>query len=345
LDANENPAENYSTPIRLTTQAPTGGTAIAARTATPVAGLAYFNGITLNNAADGYVLTATSATFTPTTSNPFNVTAARFGFSTIPNGVIYRPFSVTVTAFDANGNRAENFGSPLELSVDVPAGGGGFAANPTVTAGNGVARFDGLVLTRPATGYRLKAATASLPSVDSSTFDVSDRAPDTTITSVPAHYSQANTATFTMASTGTVPAARFECRYEGTGEWTSCSSPVSDGTVTAPVADGTHTFDVRAVGESGLADPTPAHWTWVVDTRAPTVTVQAPVDGGVYGAGSQVSASFTCRDAGGSGIATCDGTVAAGSPIDTTPGSHTFTVAAVDRAGNRRTTTVTYQAR
>ena len=57
-----------------------------------------------------------------------------------------------------------------------------------------------------------------------------------------------------------------------------------------------------------------------------------------------MSAAFACSDQpDGSGVATCAGTMPAGAPIDTgTLGPHTFTVTAVDAAGERSTRTAGY---
>jgi hypothetical protein len=54
--------------------------------------------------------------------------------------------------------------------------------------------------------------------------------------------------------------------------------------------------------------------------------------------GQTVHASFTCADTGGSGIASCTGTVPDGATLDTSaPGVRHFEVAAVDGAGNATT--------
>ena len=71
------------------------------------------------------------------------------------------------------------------------------------------------------------------------------------------------------------------------------------------------------------------------DLTPPTVTITTPADGAVYAVGQVVLADYDCTDeAGGSGLATCDGPVANGDPIDTSLGTHTFTVSATDVAGN-----------
>jgi outer membrane protein assembly factor BamB len=81
-----------------------------------------------------------------------------------------------------------------------------------------------------------------------------------------------------------------------------------------------------------------------VDTTAPMVTLTTPTEGGVYALGQVVNASYGCQDeAGGSGLASCVGTVASGTPIDTaTVGAKTFTVAATDNATNTSSVTHRY---
>jgi subtilisin-like proprotein convertase family protein len=78
-----------------------------------------------------------------------------------------------------------------------------------------------------------------------------------------------------------------------------------------------------------------------VDRTPPTVTITSPTRRR-YAQGTLVGAEYACGD-GLSGIVQCGGTVADGSGIDTsTLGRHRFSATGVDRAGNRRTATVTY---
>jgi hypothetical protein len=76
----------------------------------------------------------------------------------------------------------------------------------------------------------------------------------------------------------------------------------------------------------------------VEDTTGPAITISSPVLFGTYGLGAVVTPQFTCTDA-GSGVASCTGAAL----LDTTSiGPKTFTVTAVDNAGNTSTSTVSY---
>jgi hypothetical protein len=80
----------------------------------------------------------------------------------------------------------------------------------------------------------------------------------------------------------------------------------------------------------------------VADNVPPTISIVTPVSGAVYPVNSVVSADYSCADS-GSGIATCQGSVADGAAISTaTAGSATFTVTASDVAGNVASQNVGY---
>jgi hypothetical protein len=63
----------------------------------------------------------------------------------------------------------------------------------------------------------------------------------------------------------------------------------------------------------------------------------------VYTQGRPVPAAFSCADAGGAGVASCVGSTANGSNLDTsTPGTFTLTVTARDAGGNETVATRSY---
>jgi hypothetical protein len=87
---------------------------------------------------------------------------------------------------------------------------------------------------------------------------------DTTITSSPADPSNSSSARFSFTST--YPGAAFECQLDGSG-FAVCSNPKSY----TGLADGSHTFSVRAKDSVGNIDSTPAAYAWNIDTTAAEV--------------------------------------------------------------------------
>jgi X-Pro dipeptidyl-peptidase len=104
--------------------------------------------------------------------------------------------------------------------------------------------------------------------------------------------------------------------------------------------DGQFTRSCSASNVVGTAGPVSV--TVKVDKTPPGIAVSTPTEGAEYGLNSTVAASYSCDDD-ASGVASCDGTVPSGQPIDTSsPGPHTFTVTARDLAGNTNTRTINY---
>ncbi len=78
------------------------------------------------------------------------------------------------------------------------------------------------------------------------------------------------------------------------------------------------------------------------DTGAPAVKIAKPASGATYKLNQKVPASYTCADD-ISGVATCTGNIADGADIPTAvAGPQTFSVTAIDNAGNTTAKSVTY---
>jgi hypothetical protein len=183
---------------------------------------------------------------------------------------------------------------------------------------------------------------------DKGSYELNDTTPpDTTITSNPTNPSNSSSATFTFTGSDNLTPAgslTFQCQIDG-GGFSACTSPR---TYTG-LADGSHTFQVRATDQSGNVDPTPASYTWIVDATAPNTTITAnPTN---PSASTTAGFSFTGNDGSGTGVASFQCQLDGGgfSPC-TSPqtytglsqGSHTFEVRAVDVAGNQDPTPATY---
>ncbi len=125
------------------------------------------------------------------------------------------------------------------------------------------------------------------------------------------------------------PGATFECRVDG-GAFEPCASPyLTD----ASLADGPHTFEVRATDAAGNVGPVSSR-SFVRDTTPPDAAVTpGPSSGGQQSfefTASEPGSTFECRVDGGS-WEPCS------SPFTTPalpPGPHTFEVRARDAAGN-----------
>lgn len=110
----------------------------------------------------------------------------------------------------------------------------------------------------------------------------------------------------------------------------SLSTSVPVGTETSNATTGTRTVcDVAR--NCATAGPITGN---MVDKKPPSINISSPTTGGSYLVNQAVNANYACTD-GGSGVATCTGSVASGSPISTASvGSKTFAVNASDNVGN-----------
>lgn len=123
-------------------------------------------------------------------------------------------------------------------------------------------------------------------------------APDTFLISFPTTLTTLSSATFSFTGSDNQTAAAdlaFECRLDD-GPFLACTSP----TTYSGLADGLHTFQVRAIDAAGNVDPTPASSSWTVDTVAPVITDLGPTTGPDGANGwyvSAVSNQFFAADA------------------------------------------------
>ena len=89
---------------------------------------------------------------------------------------------------------------------------------------------------------------------------------------------KSNTLTFEFSGndTGGVGIDHLECSLDGTS-FSACTSPVQF--TSANITDGTHTFEVLSVDNSTNKDPSPASFTWTVDTIPPETSILSAIDG------------------------------------------------------------------
>ena len=163
-----------------------------------------------------------------------------------------------------------------------------------------------------------------VPTTASHTWTVNTTAP--AITAKPQSPSANTTPSFSFSHS--VGSYTFECKVDA-GSFATCTSP----NVLAALADGSHTFTVRALDADGFAVPTTAAYTWTLNTAPPTITAKpsnpsanaSPSFSFNHGA----YAIFECKLDGGS-FGSCSSPKNYSSLGD---GSHTFQVRALDADG------------
>jgi hypothetical protein len=152
---------------------------------------------------------------------------------------------------------------------------------------------------------------------------------DTTITSAPPDFSNSGNATFEFTSN--LADAQFRCALDGDMP-APCTSPF-----TKALADGSHTFSVRASDGNGAEDDSPAERVWTIDTVAPDTNITAgppPADNStmvmVFFESNEMNVAFDCS-LDGADYQPCASGDSFGPVGD---GAHSFAVRAHDRAGN-----------
>ncbi|MBI2373891.1 MAG: tandem-95 repeat protein [Deltaproteobacteria bacterium] len=190
--------------------------------------------------------------------------------------------------------------------------------------------------------FEVRASTASPIATDptpaSHVWTVDTTPPDTTIATTEPNPTTDPTGDFSF--TATEGGSTFQCSIDG-GAYTSCSATHS----TAALADGSHTISVRARDSVGNVDPTPATYSWVLDTTPPdtTIVIAEPnptndPTGDFSFSATEVGSTFECSFDGGA-YATCAASISTTSLND---GTHSISVRARDGVGNTDPTPATY---
>jgi hypothetical protein len=161
-------------------------------------------------------------------------------------------------------------------------------------------------------------------------------APNTAIDDKPPLRSNSGSAEFTYEAP---TATSYECKLDAA---TFSACPIGGPTKYTGLADGSHTFQVRGVNASG-PDPTPASYSWTVDTVPPVAAIDThpanPSPGATaqftYHAPNETGSTFKCS---------LDGALPSTCPTSgmtyhgLADGMHTFAVEATDGAGNQQLT-------
>ena len=147
-------------------------------------------------------------------------------------------------AYDSTSNKATLTPANLDYSITYTATVKGGANGVKDAAGN------------PLSADEVWTFTTAAPPADTTP-------PDTTIDSGPSGTVKSRDATFTFSSTEPSNAT-FQTRLDG-GNWEANGTATSK--TYGKLANGTHTFDVKATDAAGNTDPTPASRSWNVRAR------------------------------------------------------------------------------
>ena len=213
-------------------------------------------------------------------------------------------------------------GATFQCSID----GSAFVAcsSPRVIAGLDAGEHTFAVRVRDAVGNF-----DPTPATRTWTVDVSP--PNTTIIDGPEGAVAAASASFTFTSNE--QGVTYECRIDNQ-PFAACTSPFN----AMNLAQGAHTFAVRATDSAGHTDASPATRSWTIDTIAPEISITAgPAEGGT--SGPRVSFEFTVSE--GTPQCALDNAdfTACSSPFrfNAAAGGHSLRIRAVDQAGNTTT--------
>ena len=274
-----------------------------------------------------YAVTATGAvsgtattTFTDKDPNTNIIVTAS------PSGALGGTFNITRQA--SNGNTQTSGGTTSQTY-------GGIQPASSFSITNIQSPVNGCTYTgaNPVTGTAGAANTTLMVTL---TYSCDTTPPDTSITANPTNPSNSSSASFSFTGTDDVTPAgslTFECKLDG-GVFAACTSPKGY----SGLSDGSHTFEVRAKDAALNLDPSPASYTWTVDTTAPVIAPYFDVtEEATSASGAVVSytSPATSDAVDGAGVASCS--PASGSTFAL--GNTTVTCNATDAHGNAATPT------
>ena len=160
---------------------PGSGTLNGTLTVNASAGVAAFSGLSIDQAANGYTIQATTTGLSSATTKAFDITpaaASQLVVTTEPpaSTTAGNSFGLTVTAEDPYGNLTPSFTSSVTVALKSNPGSGKLNGTLTVNASAGVATFSGLSIDQAANGYTIQATTTGLSSATTNAFDITPAA-------------------------------------------------------------------------------------------------------------------------------------------------------------------------
>lgn len=184
----------------------------------------------------------------------------------------------------------------------------------------------------------IDAVTNADPTPATFQWTVDRTAPDTTLTSTVGAKSNSANVTFTLAASEA--GSTFQASLDG-GAYITTTSPL----ILTALAEGAHTISVRAVDAVANVDPTPATFSWQIDTTPPAARVVFPSSAS-YTDATQLHVRGTAQDAGGIASVRVNGVAATSSDgfahwsavLPVSIGDNSFVVSVTDDFNNTNPT-------
>ena len=178
-DAQGNLVSGFTGSVTIALLANPGGSLLSGTlTRAAVAGVATFDDLSLNKAANGYTLQATSGVLTAATTVGFTITAgaaSQLAFTVQPTsglqGVAIAP-PVAVAVQDALGNTVSGATNLITVAIGTNPNSGTLSGTLARSAVGGVATFGDLSIDNPGTGYTLQASATGFANAVSAPFNV-----------------------------------------------------------------------------------------------------------------------------------------------------------------------------
>ena len=151
----------YTGSVMLSLAGNPGGSSLSGTVTVPASGgVATFSGLTLDQAAAGYLLDASSGGLTRASSGPIAVSAApasQLVVSAQPPGSVNAAsgFGLVALAEDPFGNVDTQFGGTATLALASNPGNASLGGTISVPASRGVANFSGVTISQGGSGYTL----------------------------------------------------------------------------------------------------------------------------------------------------------------------------------------------
>jgi hypothetical protein len=162
--------------IQVQFTAPSGGSVATPTVITDANGLAQTLATLPPQAPAGFTISAAGLTTVPCSQTVLGATQLAFTVQPATPITAGTPFSVQVTAQDAQGGTVTSFNGNVTLGIGANPGGITFAP-VTVAAVGGVATFPNVTITTTGVGYTLSATSGSLTPATSTPFDVTSGPP------------------------------------------------------------------------------------------------------------------------------------------------------------------------